>query len=672
MPVRPINPFIGGPVPPSKFIGRREQVNTILSQLANPESRGSSAISGEHRIGKTSLMHYIASPEAAKKYGLPPDRFVFVTVEGHALDSYVNNLGLQTLTEDAFWQYVMQFIVHSMKRASPLPQFVSRIPGFERLAKALGRSMWRLRQDKTGTSDPFELSEQIAADGKLAILLLDEFEWIINNTNPQRPILLNTLRSLINLPIAKRGFAFITSSEEPLSVLCKDIKFTGSPFPNSLIPVHLKPFSPDEAHELIDEYPKTTAVAFSDADKDFAYDLSKGHPYWLQRVCFAMFNRYLEKAEGSSVQGTQITMVLDALDREEIMAEIMVERGRTSMLSIREREGEGEEEAQPSPENDLPPTPRKFKILVSSTSLDLQRERQAVEEALHRMRTASFSGMEYFGSRPETPKEVCLEEVSRSDVYIGIFAHRYGYIDPESGLSMTELEYRKARECNIPCLIYMMDESVPVLPAHIEQEPEAVAKLKALRQDLLSKHVVSFFTNPDNLAMQFVADLNNLFKERGVEMEKRTISPKKGEPAMTSPIDLLALTVLTQATQFLFDELGRRLDFWRKQKGEEAIPKSVEPVSRPDGVIVKLDDLERQVDMQRLLSKKEDIETSMHIILEKKRLVGELRKQAASALTPPAEQAKIKAGIRGIEDEITLESNKLEALLKQVYGESSE
>jgi len=188
----------------------------------------------------------------------------------------------------------------------------------------------------------------------------------------------------------------------------------------------------------------------------------------------------------------------------------MVERARASIPYISTSR---KREVQPSPEIDLPPTPQKFKIFVSSTPLDLQRERQAVEEALHRVRTASFSGMEYFGSRSGIPREVALEEVSRSDVYIGFFAHRYGYIDPESGLSMTELEYRKAREHDIPCLIYMLEKSVPVLPAHIEQEPEAIAKLKALKQDLMSKHAVSFFTNPDNLAMQVVADINNLLRE---------------------------------------------------------------------------------------------------------------------------------------------------------------
>jgi hypothetical protein len=38
-------------------------------------------------------------------------------------------------------------------------------------------------------------------------------------------------------------------------------------------------------------------------------------------------------------------------------------------------------------------------VFVSSTWLDLQPEREAVETALQRLRETKFVGMEYFGSR---------------------------------------------------------------------------------------------------------------------------------------------------------------------------------------------------------------------------------------------------------------------------------
>jgi len=161
---------------------------------------------------------------------------------------------------------------------------------------------------------------------------------------------------------------------------------------------------------------------------------------------------------------------------------------------------------------------RTVRVFVSSTWQDLQPERNAVEKALHRMQNTTFRGMEYFGSRPETPQEVSLTEVDQSDVYVGIFAHRYG-----SGI--TEAEYRRAQERGIPCLIYLIDDNVPVLPSNLERESDKTARLDTLKQELKSHHTVSFFKNPDQLATQVVADLHNLFGSAPSVREEKPIQP---------------------------------------------------------------------------------------------------------------------------------------------------
>jgi hypothetical protein len=69
-------------------------------------------------------------------------------------------------------------------------------------------------------------------------------------------------------------------------------------------------------------------------------------------------------------------------------------------------------------------------VFVSSTWLDLQLERAAVETSLQRLRETKFVSMEYFGSRDEGTRRTSLDEVDRSQVYVGIFAWRYGYIPP--------------------------------------------------------------------------------------------------------------------------------------------------------------------------------------------------------------------------------------------------
>jgi hypothetical protein len=144
------------------------------------------------------------------------------------------------------------------------------------------------------------------------------------------------------------------------------------------------------------------------------------------------------------------------------------------------------------------------RIFVSSTWQDLRDERAAVEKTLHRMRDTIFAGMEYFGSRPDKPKEVCLREVADSDVYIGIVGGRYGAIDSESNLSFTELEYLQARSKGLPCLIYIKEGAL---------EDDSNGKLRSFKDSLLQSHVVSFFQNADQLATMVSADLHNLLIE---------------------------------------------------------------------------------------------------------------------------------------------------------------
>jgi len=147
------------------------------------------------------------------------------------------------------------------------------------------------------------------------------------------------------------------------------------------------------------------------------------------------------------------------------------------------------------------------KIFLSSTWLDLQPEREAVEKALHRMKDTTFIGMEYFGSRPDTAKNISLKEVDESDIYVGIFAHRYG-----SGI--TEDEYQSARSKQISCLVYLKADDVPVLPAQMETDPDGIVKLARLKDELRENHIISEFKSPENLATQVIVDLHNILTEK--------------------------------------------------------------------------------------------------------------------------------------------------------------
>lgn len=140
-------------------------------------------------------------------------------------------------------------------------------------------------------------------------------------------------------------------------------------------------------------------------------------------------------------------------------------------------------------------------VFVSSTWLDLQPERTVVENALNRIRETRFVGMEYFGSREETTREVSLAEVDRSDLYLGIFGERYG-----SGI--TEDEYRRAQDLKLPCFIYFKDKAV-IPPKDREQDPAKAARLAALKVDLKKAHTQApEFSNADRLATLVSTDLH--------------------------------------------------------------------------------------------------------------------------------------------------------------------
>ena len=151
------------------------------------------------------------------------------------------------------------------------------------------------------------------------------------------------------------------------------------------------------------------------------------------------------------------------------------------------------------------PTP----IFISSTREDLIEYREAVKEVLHRLEMI-VRGMEYFGSKPGNPKDECLRVVASCRLYIGIFAMRYGSVETETGKSMTQLELEEAVRLKLPILIYMLDEGKqPLLPKYVDTGHSA-ERLKALKEDLKRKFVVSFFTTPEDLAKRVSQDVPQL------------------------------------------------------------------------------------------------------------------------------------------------------------------
>ena len=190
-------------------------------------------------------------------------------------------------------------------------------------------------------------------------------------------------------------------------------------------------------------------------------------------------------------------------------------------------------------------------IFVSSTFTDLQRHRLLVREAIGRLQYDS-QAMEFFGALTDTPKEECLRLVRHANVYVGIFAMRYGFVDPQSGKSLTQLEYQEAQAIRLPSLIYVIDEEAhPVLPKHVDTGSSA-EKLRDFKEVLKRSHVVNFFSSPEDLAAKVTQDVVRLVGAMAKQPTAQVLSQLAANKVKRHPLTPPRFEYLKQRTSGLF------------------------------------------------------------------------------------------------------------------------
>lgn len=149
-------------------------------------------------------------------------------------------------------------------------------------------------------------------------------------------------------------------------------------------------------------------------------------------------------------------------------------------------------------------------VYISSTYKDLVKEREAAAQAVRRLAHSTLAMEDYVAS-DKRPVDKCLEDVRKCDIYIGIFARRYGFIPDGYDKSITHLEYETAGEAGIPRLIFLSDDTAG---------PPENEKIDQFRKYVQNTHIVSFFTNPDQLGGLVSA---------AVTIELNRFSPKKSK-----------------------------------------------------------------------------------------------------------------------------------------------
>ncbi len=212
-------------------------------------------------------------------------------------------------------------------------------------------------------------------------------------------------------------------------------------------------------------------------------------------------------------------------------------------------------------------------IYISSTFNDLEEYREAVYRALRKMQQEVVA-MEDYVARDERPLDRCLADVERSDLYVGIFAWRYGFIPKENnpdGRSITELEYRHAGEKGVPRLIFLLAEDEPWRPALQDshtREGDAGTRIATLRAELSDQHSVEFFTNSDHLASLVQGAVSVHLDEA-----RETTAGGDEEPALLHPREIRYpwLVAYAETDQVLVE----RLLAARSRGGVRVIPEAL-------------------------------------------------------------------------------------------------
>ena len=154
---------------------------------------------------------------------------------------------------------------------------------------------------------------------------------------------------------------------------------------------------------------------------------------------------------------------------------------------------------------------KRYQVFVSSTYLDLREERQAVTSTL--LESDAFpAGMELFPATDDYAWSLIQQVIDESDYYLLVIAGKYGSIDPQYGLSYTEMEYDYAVAQGKPVMAFL-HRNIGQLPRdRTETNPDADAKLVAFIEKVQKAKHVKFWDSSYGLAGAVALTFNKFIR----------------------------------------------------------------------------------------------------------------------------------------------------------------
>src|SRR5919202_365629 len=144
---------------------------------------------------------------------------------------------------------------------------------------------------------------------------------------------------------------------------------------------------------------------------------------------------------------------------------------------------------------------QRLRVFVSSTLAELADERAAVARAVSALGLTPV--LSELGARPHPPRELYRAYLAQSDVFVGLYWQRYGWVGPGMAISGLEEEFELSR--GLPRLLYVK------APAP-DREARLTGLLDRIRQEAADSY--RSFHTAGELGRLVRDDLATLLSER--------------------------------------------------------------------------------------------------------------------------------------------------------------
>jgi hypothetical protein len=184
--------------------------------------------------------------------------------------------------------------------------------------------------------------------------------------------------------------------------------------------------------------------------------------------------------------------------------------------------------------------------MISSTVRDLPTHRREIMDAC--LREGVFPlAMEHLPARDADAIRVSLEIVDKADLYVCVFAWRYGHVPDGHAISITEMEFDRAVKRGIPILVFLIHQNHQLTIEMVEADREAQARLIALKARASKGRGHREFQSPEGLRGEVIHALSDLLRREDRDdkvagsqgLHPLNLIPKAPAPYIAHPYSLL-------------------------------------------------------------------------------------------------------------------------------------